>query len=447
MIRTAILIFFGMAAMMNAQEVLEGLKIEPHGVGRSGALPLAARSVVRIAADREGEIHPAIFIYEVEQGLVAKNDEDSDHEGFEWTVSEAGRFTVVIYSRSDRVLEYEISRFPPRPVRGPASSQSPVLATVPVFFATNRKLTSSMPVVVGADPTDGSELHLGKMEVTVPLDHRMGTLEYPSILRLEFHADPSKHFVSSPPMLVAQADFYKSIRELAARSTTRDALVFIHGYNTTFEDASLRTAQLAYDLGFQGPAVLFSWPSQGELRNYLKDGRNADLSSRPLQQLLKGLSEQGNVDRIHVIAHSMGNRVLAAALAKWDPGRTPVREIALIAPDIDSELFRQLAEQFPKGIGPIALYASSQDKALVASSKLAGYVRAGQGGKDMVVIQGIESIDASSVDTSSLGMGHQYYADSREILGDLYGFFQGRPPEKRFSLKRSQDGRYWHFAP
>ncbi len=433
--------------MMNAQGILERLRIEPHGMARSQPITAGSGSVLRIAADREGELNPAIFIYQIGEGLIAKNDENSDAEGFEWTIAQGGRFTIVVYSNSEHTILYDISLLPPEPNRGPTPAKIPTLATVPVFFATNRQVSSKVPVLLGNHPTEGGELHFGKLNVSIPLDHRMGNFEYPSILRLEFRPDPAKHFVASSVVLTDQASFYKEIKGLVSRSDERDALVFVHGFNTTFEESSLRVAQLAYDLRFKGPALLFAWPSQGELLDYLKDGRNADISARPLRDFLSGLTELGQVRRIYVIAHSMGNRVLVSALTKMGAGRFDVRAIALIAPDIDAALFRELAEQFPRTIGPVALYASSQDKALMASQRLAGYARAGQGGKNMVVIPGIESIDASSVDTSSIGMGHQYYADSRQILGDLYGFFQGQPAERRFALKRSQDGRYWLFVP
>ena len=258
----------------------------------------------------------------------------------------------------------------------------------------------------------------------------MGQLELPSIVKLEFSADPKRHFVAGSSQLLDASAFYQELAALSARSDEHDALVFIHGFNTSFEDAGLRTAQLAYDLGFKGPAILYTWPSQGQLQDYLKDQRNADVSAAALRALLTGLSQQGKIQRIHVIAHSMGNRVLAAALSRGGDLHANVREIALLAPDIDAALFQDLAREFPKDIGPITLYASAKDSALLASQHLAGYPRLGQGGANMAVIPGMDSVDASAVDTSVLGMGHQYYADSRTILSDLYYFFQGMPASK-----------------
>ncbi len=37
----------------------------------------------------------------------------------------------------------------------------------------------------------------------------------------------------------------------------------MHGYNTSFDNALYRTAQIAYDLDFDGATFLYSWPSGG----------------------------------------------------------------------------------------------------------------------------------------------------------------------------------------
>ena len=247
--------------------------------------------------------------------------------------------------------------------------------------------------------------------------------------------------------MIEENRFLYDLRLLSSRSNEGDALVFVHGFHTSMKEAMLRTAQLAHDLRFKGPAVAFNWPSHDALMDYNKDGRNAELSAGPLANFLVKLSQQAGIKRIHVIAHSMGNRVLVNALPAMGEAKSTVREIALMAPDIDSAIFKQLAARFPKSVGPIALYASSRDKALLASAAFGGYERAGQGGKNILVVPGIDTIDASSVDTSLIGLGHQYFGDSREILADVYSFFRGQPPQTRFALRRAADGGYYIFAP
>ena len=63
------------------------------------------------------------------------------------------------------------------------------------------------------------------------------------------------------------------------------------------------------------------------------------------------------------------------------------------------------------------------------------------------VIKGIDSIDASKVNTDLLGLRHGYYGDSASILYDLDQLFQGRLASKRLGLRevRNSNGLYWEF--
>jgi len=75
----------------------------------------------------------------------------------------------------------------------------------------------------------------------------------------------------------------------------------------------------------------------------------------------------------------------------------------------------------------LTLYASSLDKALVASRKIHRYARAGDAGDDIVIVEGLDSIDASAVDTSLLG--HSYFGDNRSVISDIYNLLRspGQP--------------------
>lgn len=423
------------------------LTLAAHGVARAAVMRVRASETIVIRPARRGELSPAIFIYDDTRNLVAKNDEMRGGGVFEWTAVRETSLQVVVYSNSDRPVDYTIEVLAPAPTRA-GNETTPSHAVVRVLFATDRRVESRRPLAFDLEPAEGNQLSYGTGLVSVPRDHRMGDLEGPSIWRLEFRPDPDRHVVVLSKELADQTRFFQDVRRLAQRSDQQDALIFVHGYNVGFDDALRRTAQLAYDLGFKGPALTFSWPSQGVLAGYNRDARNVELSVDSLRTVLADLSKRADVKRVHVIAHSMGNRAVVGALAKLG-GDVPVRQIALIAPDIDAELFRRLARQFPSSVGPITLYASSRDAALVAAAKFAGYPRAGQGGQDIVVTAGIETVDASAVDTSLTGLGHSYYADASQVLSDLFAFFQGSPASKRFGLRaaKGKDGPYWVFAP
>ena len=282
----------------------------------------------------------------------------------------------------------------------------------------------------------------------------MGELEAPSIWRLQFREDPDKHVTVIATQRESQSEFYRGVADRVSQSAAKQVLVFVHGFNQTFEDATKRTAQVAYDLAFDGPAIAFSWPSQGALLDYVKDQRNADISAQALETFLLRLKGSSKQLTVHLIAHSMGNRVLARALermavAAQGINSRPLSEVAMMAPDVDAALFRQVVGKISASARRVTLYASTNDSALQLSMRLAGYPRAGDAGANIVVAAGIETVDASNVPTGVFGLGHSYYADNSTILSDLFAVVRGRPPNERFGLQEisGQAGNYWKFRP
>ena len=206
--------------------------------------------------------------------------------------------------------------------------------------ASKRRLVVLEPFT--SEPRRDGQLALGTAQVSIPREHRMGQLEGPSIMRLEFRQDPERHIVLLRTESQPAQRFFSNVASAAARSPRREAFVFVHGFATSFEDAARRTAQMAYDLGFEGAPIVYSWPSRGRIGpiDYTTDARNADLSSEPLRQFLERLVREAHLETVHVIAHSMGNRVLTSALDVLTRGnvRLPeLRQVALMAPDIDAE--------------------------------------------------------------------------------------------------------------
>ena len=169
---------------------------------------------------------------------------------------------------------------------------------------------------------DRGELTRGVCEVTVPDSHHRGLVERPSLLRFEIHEDQRKHIVLTRAVELGANDFDKRLVETVATSPDRDLLVFIHGYNVDFDSAVRRTAQIAVDLPFEGVPVCYSWPSQGSLIGYSIDANNAEWTVPHLKAFLLELAEESGADSINVIAHSMGNRAMTAAMQQisWEAG-------------------------------------------------------------------------------------------------------------------------------
>jgi len=331
-----------------------------------------------------------------------------------------------------------------KPVDGPD------YAIVRIFFATDRSLTGN------TKPRDlfgvgRSTVTYGTCVVSVPHDHRMGELEAPSIWRLGFGEDPAKHVLLLSTVMTPKDNFFVDVAARVRQSPKSNAFLFVHGYNVTFEDAARRTAQLTYDLGFEGAPVFYSWPSQGTPSAYTIDEQNIEWAQANLRSFLDDFFMRSDAQSVYLIAQGMGNRALIGAVASLltdNPAlRIRLKEVILTAPDIDAGVFKWESAPALTAIGrPVTLYASSSDLALIAAKKVQGYPRAGASTGGLVMVPGIETIDATHVDTSLVG--HSYFAEARSVLSDMFYLIRhGQRPDQRLGLRRvdAQAGRYWEF--
>ena len=157
-----------------------------------------------------------------------------------------------------------------------------------------------------------------------------------------------------------------------------------------------------------------------------------------------------NADRLHIIAHSMGNRGLLRSIAKiaeqfQGQNTTPFGQILLAAPDVDPDVFNHLATIYPTIAERTTLYISNKDKALAASGYLHKRNRTGFS-PPITIVPGIDTIDVSKTDLSLFG--HGYFSDDRDVLYDMRHLLSyNTPPTKRFGLKTIQlnTQKYWMF--
>ena len=225
---------------------------------------------------------------------------------------------------------------------------------------------------------DRGTLTRGICEVTVPDIHQRGMVERPSLMRFEIKENQRQHVVLTSAVELSAGDFQQRLSETLSSSAERDLLVFIHGYNVNFESAVQRTAQIAVDLPFEGVPVCYSWPSQGSLIGYSIDETNAEWTMTHLKQFLFELANESGAQSINVVAHSMGNRPMTAAMEqiRWqldENSDAPFDRIVLAAPDVDADRFRRdLAPSLLNVANHVTLYASSDDQALIASKQVHG---------------------------------------------------------------------------
>lgn len=337
---------------------------------------------------------------------------------------------------------------------------------VPVYYGTDRAADAS-----GTRLSYGSDrarrLELGRALVTVPKSHEVPNVERPWVYRLPFSSvillqekkDPSKHFTVKEIKAMSREELAQIVRDrLGASSDFKDqALVFLHGFNNAFESALFRTAQIAYDLKFDGAPFMYSWPSKGQfgLQDYSYDRESSTQAEPYLRQFLEFVTRETGAKSVNIIAHSMGNQVLLNVLRELKritPNEVQIGEIILAAPDVDRDTFEFLAKEI-SGFGRgITVLAASNDRALEASKRFWGGVpRAGDmAGGTPVLVAGIDTIDISALSTDFLSLNHSSYAEHRQLLIDLRSLLKdgSRPTQKReppLDRVSTDKGTYWRY--
>lgn len=292
---------------------------------------------------------------------------------------------------------------------------------VTLYFATNRSRvdgTTMDDLTKQFADVNAAKVTYGLAEVSIPDSHQPGQIESQNrIVAWFLPPNPEKHVILQQMEPMDQQRF-----EMLIRGTlqTEDAiLMYVHGFNTSMEKAARRSGQLTYDLGWNGPSMFFSWPSQGSAAAYTIDANMAQRSERALVEVLEVLAGT-QADRIVIIAHSMGTQLLTQSLLRLDPDvRNRIDTIILAAPDIDVDVFendilpvfREMDET------EVTLYASSEDTALKMSHTVNGFTRIGDTVNGIRPLDPVKVIDATGAVSDFFG--HTYFGDNPTIVDDI----------------------------
>lgn len=322
----------------------------------------------------------------------------------------------------------------------------PGARTVELFYATTRATESR-----GEFGRERGDLSTGIVDVAIPPNHVIGRNEQPSMFRFEWSEDERKHIAYRGTRPLTNDGFIQQLNTAIEQSPAKRLMVFVHGYNVDFPEAARGLAQFSTDLKFDGPVLLFSWPSRNSLMGYAADATNADWSQTHLARVLTDVLDRTDAEQIFLVAHSMGSLTLTRAYTNVIRERPldiyRIQQMVLIAPDMDADVFRhEIAPRIASAHTPVTLYASSGDRALMASKTFNGYPRAGDSGAGLVIVPGVETVDAS--DASRGFLGHSYFMEDRRIMEDIYALLTtGLPSDQRFGLEvvDTPEGRYWTF--
>ncbi len=355
-----------------------------------------------------------------------------------------------------------------------------------IFFATNRKEKEPLGkagVRFANESIAPEETMLyGAYQVSVPLGvHEMGHVDQPK-RRWGFWTespDPKKHFLvlDDDPASARRL----SLEEFSKRLDASDTLVYVHGFNNSFNDAMVRAAQLQHDLRFPGNMTVFSWPSAGntalafDFANnwpqislaYDYDKEQATLSApflaRALEQVIAATERKNPRGRVHVIAHSMGNYVLlnalthlSAAMAGRPASGNRLGEVILAAPDVTAGDFLNLQQDLFAVSDRVTLYCSPEDNALLASQKRNEDKPVGL---QVVVLKGkpMDTIWAKGFSEAfyDFNDSHSYFGNARAMLIDVRYLVNkhASPAERHPPLSVPQPAPkvigafYWEIAP
>jgi len=213
----------------------------------------------------------------------------------------------------------------------------------------------------------------------------------------------------------------------------RDVLVYVHGFNQTFETAALDAARLSDGLKFRGSTMLFSWPSKNSVFNYIYDRESALWSRDALEEMLDQLVADPSVGTVHIVAHSMGTMVTVEALRQLYDRRGAAMAgrlgaVVLASPDIDMDGFKSSIARLGGFSRKITVLTVTKDRALGAMRDMAGGVtRVGIAEKAQLEALGLRVIDASEYAGS--GLNHDLFltnAQVREVIRQVMN--EARPP-------------------
>lgn len=297
---------------------------------------------------------------------------------------------------------------------------------VKIYAATTR--SRIQPQSNEFDATKSVNANYGELTISIPPGHKPSMIEWPGD-----KPDAAKSFAVVGQSVLDRQSF---INDIKANAAGKDIGLFVHGYNSNFQESLFRLAQITADGGLSATPVLFSWPSQGAFSGYVADKEAATYSRDYLADLLVELSQASGKGEVYVFAHSMGGWLTVEALRQLRlEGRDDVlarMNVILAAPDIDADVFRTQMKVIGKLKQPIRILVASDDRALAvsryisSSSQRVGTLDVKDPAVQAAAVEsGVEIIDISGI-TPTDSARHSRFVDAKLLFPALNGATQNR---------------------
>lgn len=286
-----------------------------------------------------------------------------------------------------------------------AKASPETLAEDPILHvATTRRIVAGGARSPFFDASRASSLTYARAHLTPPDKSVLGRIG--SLVKSDF----SVQYVEPQPG--------DSPQRLAEALRGRDSLLFVHGYNQTFEAAAQDAAVLSQGIRFAGNSVLFSWPSKGGLLDYGYDRESALIARDHLAEALTAILGDAQGARLHLVAHSMGTLVTMEALRSYrdrhgDQGLDKLGALVLASPDIDLDVFKANLNRLGSLRSKMTVITATNDRALDLSRRLAGGDRVGALPADAFEGLGIKVVDAT--DFASGLIRHDAFVSNADV--------------------------------
>ena len=267
----------------------------------------------------------------------------------------------------------------------------------------------------------------------------------------------------------AKRQFEQEVARRIAASPRNEVILYVHGFNETFESAAFTTADLCHFLGRESVCAFFTWPASSTgnfLTSYTTTTESADYAVNHLKKVIRMLARAPGVERVQLLAHSRGTALMLDAVRELmletiAAGQEPsevlnIDNLVLFSPDIDVDVGAQAitsyvsdpdlisvwpSRRLPRSIsGYLTVYSSPEDRALLVSRILfrsrnrVGNLRADsikpevqdylkRFGRFNIIIYEGERTDA---------FGHSYFTTNPQVSADViallrYGKALGDP--------------------
>jgi esterase/lipase superfamily enzyme len=264
----------------------------------------------------------------------------------------------------------------------------------------------------------------------------------------------------------AKRQFEQEVARRIAASPRKEVILYVHGFNETFETAAFTTADLCHFLGRESVCAFFTWPASSTgnfLTSYTTTTESADYAVNHLKKVIRMLARSPGVERLQLLAHSRGTALMLDAarelmLETIAAGQEPsdvlnIDNLVLFSPDIDVDVGAQAitsyvsdpdlisvwpSRRLPRSLsGHLTIYSSPEDRALLVSRILfrsrnrVGNLRAEsikpeiqdylkRVGRFNIIIYEGERTDA---------FGHSYFTTNPQVSADVIALLRyGKAP-------------------